>query len=44
MNAQPGTVRLAVIDTDSGFVRVLTKRLEAAGWEHRVLSSTVPPE
>ena len=44
MNAQPGTVRLAVIDTDSGFVRVLTKRLEAAGWEYRVLSSTVPPE
>jgi DNA-binding response OmpR family regulator len=44
MNAPPGQVRLAVIDTDSGFVRVLAKRLEAAGWEHRVLSSTVPPE
>jgi DNA-binding response OmpR family regulator len=44
MNPQPGTVRLAVIDTDSGFVRVLTKRLEAAGWEYRVLSSTVPPD
>ena len=44
MTIQPGTVRLAVIDTDSGFVRVLTKRLEAAGWEHRILSSTVPPE
>ena len=44
MNAAPGQVRLAVIDTDSGFVRVLAKRLEAAGWEHRVLSSTVPPE
>jgi DNA-binding response OmpR family regulator len=44
MNSQPGTVRLAVIDTDSGFVRVLTKRLEAAGWEHRILSSTVPPD
>ena len=44
MNAQPGTVRLAVIDTDSGFVRVLAKRLEAAGWEYRVLSSTVPPD
>jgi DNA-binding response OmpR family regulator len=44
MNATPGQVRLAVIDTDSGFVRVLVKRLEAAGWEHRVLSSTVPPE
>jgi DNA-binding response OmpR family regulator len=41
---QPGTVRLAVIDTDTGFVRVLTKRLEAAGWEHRVFSSTVPPD
>ena len=44
MNPQPGTVRLAVIDTDSGFVRVLAKRLEAAGWEYRILSSTVPPE
>ena len=44
MTLQPGTVRLAVIDTDSGFVRVLTKRLEAAGWEHRVLSSTVPAD
>jgi DNA-binding response OmpR family regulator len=44
MNPAPGQVRLAVIDTDSGFVRVLAKRLEAAGWEHRVLSSTVPPE
>jgi DNA-binding response OmpR family regulator len=44
MTIQPGTVRLAVIDTDSGFVRVLNKRLEAAGWEHRILSSTVPPE
>ena len=44
MNAQPGQVRLAVIDTDSGFVRVLSKRLEAAGWEYRVLSSTVPSD
>ena len=44
MNAAPGTVRLAVIDTDSGFVRVLVKRLEAAGWEHRVITSTMPPE
>jgi len=31
-----------VIDTDSGFVQVLAKRLEAAGWEHRVMTSTVP--
>jgi DNA-binding response OmpR family regulator len=44
MSTQTGTVRLAVIDTDSGFVRVLTKRLDAAGWECRVMSSGVPIE
>src|SRR2546423_8440070 len=38
------TIRLAVIDTDSGFVKVLTKRLEAAGWQHRVVASAVPPD
>jgi DNA-binding response OmpR family regulator len=37
-----GGVRLAVIDTDSGFLQVLTKRLERLGWEHRVLASAVP--
>ena len=36
--------RIAVIDTDSGFLQVLTKRLERLGWEHRVLASTVPIE
>jgi DNA-binding response OmpR family regulator len=44
MTNQPGTIRLAVIDTDSGFLTVLAKRLEGAGWEHRVLSSSVPVE
>jgi DNA-binding response OmpR family regulator len=44
MSTHPGAVRLAVIDTDSGFVRVLTKRLDAAGWECRVLSGGVPTE
>jgi DNA-binding response OmpR family regulator len=44
MNAQPGTVRLAVIDTDSGFLRVLTRRFDAAGWEYRVLSGSAPAE
>ena len=44
MSGTPGTVRLAVIDTDSGFVRVLVKRLEAAGWEHRVVTSMIPPD
>jgi DNA-binding response OmpR family regulator len=35
-------LRIAVIDTDSGFLQVLTKRLERLGWEHRVLASAVP--
>src|SRR6478672_3214478 len=35
-------LRLAVIDTDSGFLQVLTKRLERLSWEHRVLASAVP--
>ena len=37
-------LRIAVLDRDSGFLQVLTKRLERIGWEHRLLASTVPPE
>ena len=33
-----------MLDSDSGFVQVLTKRLEAAGWQYRVLASPVPLE
>ena len=40
--AVPAPVRLAVLDSDSGFLQVLGKRLEAAGWQHRVLASPVP--
>jgi DNA-binding response OmpR family regulator len=39
-SAQP--LRIAVIDGDSGFLQVLTKRLDRLGWEHRVLGSAVP--
>jgi DNA-binding response OmpR family regulator len=39
--AQP-PVRLAVLDSDSGFLQVLGKRLEGSGWQHRVLGSPVP--
>jgi DNA-binding response OmpR family regulator len=39
-----GSIRLAVIDADSGFVRVLSKRLEGAGWQFRTLAAAVPPE
>jgi DNA-binding response OmpR family regulator len=36
------SIRLAVLDSDSGFLQVLTKRLDAVGWAHRVLASPVP--
>jgi DNA-binding response OmpR family regulator len=42
MSAEAGTVRLAVIDADSGFLRVLGKRLDVAGWQYRVLPGGVP--
>jgi DNA-binding response OmpR family regulator len=35
-------IRLAVLDSDTGFLQVLGKRLENAGWQHRVLASPVP--
>ncbi len=33
--------RIAVLDRDSGFIQVLSKRLDRLGWEHRVLGSPV---
>src|SRR3954467_7212823 len=41
--AQP-PIRLAVLDSDTGFLQVLANRLDAAGWQHRVLASPVPIE
>jgi DNA-binding response OmpR family regulator len=41
---QPPAVRLAVIDSDSGFLQVLKKRLESTDWQYRVLASPVPVE
>ncbi len=40
--AGQAAVRLAVIDSDSGFLQVLGKRLDGMGWQHRVLASPVP--
>jgi DNA-binding response OmpR family regulator len=37
-------LRIAVLDRDSGFIQVLSKRLDRLGWEHRVLGSPVPTE
>jgi len=42
--SQTQNIRLAVIDTDSGFVTVLAKRAEAAGWQLRQAASAVPPQ
>src|SRR5580704_12239453 len=38
------SLRIAVLDRDSGFIEVLSKRLDRLGWEHRVLASPVPAE
>lgn len=37
-------LRLAIIDRDSGFLQVLAKRLDAAGWEYRALPAAVTPD
>ena len=44
MSAQGVTFRVAVIDDDSGFLRVLAKRFEGAGYQYRILSGPVPAE
>jgi DNA-binding response OmpR family regulator len=42
--AAPAAARLAIIDSDSGFVRVLAKRIGAVGWRAQVLGSAPPIE
>ncbi|HUR86289.1 MAG TPA: response regulator transcription factor [Solirubrobacteraceae bacterium] len=42
--AAGGSLRVAISDGDSGFVQVLTKRLDRLGWGHRVLGGAVPVE
>jgi two-component system response regulator RegX3 len=37
-------LRVAILDGDTGFIQVLTKRLDRLGWEHRLLGSAVPVE
>jgi DNA-binding response OmpR family regulator len=37
-------LRVAVLDRDSGFIQVLSKRLDRVGWEHRVLASPIPAD
>jgi DNA-binding response OmpR family regulator len=44
VSANPATLRVAVIDDDSGFVRVLAKRLEGARAQYRILSGPIPAD
>ncbi len=44
MNPTQDPIRLAVVDDDSGFVTVLTKRTEAAGWRVRATAAPIGPE
>ena len=44
MGVTSGSLRLAVVDSDSGFVRVLVKRLEGVGWQFRILTAPPPPD
>src|SRR3954451_10866514 len=39
-----GDLRMAILDTDSGFVRVLTRRADDLGWQYRRLESPPRPE
>jgi DNA-binding response OmpR family regulator len=41
---QAASLRIAVLDRDSGFIQVLSKRLDRLAWEHRVLASPVPAD
>ncbi|MCO5316061.1 MAG: response regulator transcription factor [Solirubrobacterales bacterium] len=40
---RPG-LRVAVIDSDTGFLRVLANRMDSAGWQHRFLGAVPPPD
>ncbi|MGI8511148.1 MAG: response regulator transcription factor, partial [Solirubrobacteraceae bacterium] len=35
----PGPIRLAILDGDTGFVRVLVNRVESSGWTYRRLEA-----
>src|SRR3954467_12816790 len=35
-------LRIAVLDRDTGFLQVLSKRLDRLGWEDRVVGAAVP--
>lgn len=44
MSSGRAALRVAVIDTDSSFIRVLSNRMDSAGWQYRIIASAAPPE
>ena len=44
MSTKTAPLRVAVLDDDTGFVRVLARRLEGAGAQYRVLSGPIPAD
>jgi DNA-binding response OmpR family regulator len=44
MSSSTGTLKVAVIDRDGAFLKVLGNRLDAAGWQYRVVGGLVPAE
>ncbi|MDP9135404.1 MAG: response regulator transcription factor [Actinomycetota bacterium] len=44
IHSDPGPIRLAILDSDSGFVQVLVNRADSMGWQHRRLESAPRPE
>ena len=38
-HTDPGPIRLAILDSDSGFVQVLVNRVEGMGWQYRRLEA-----
>jgi DNA-binding response OmpR family regulator len=43
-HSDPGPIRLAILDSDSGFVQVLVNRADSMGWQHRRLEAPPRPE
>jgi DNA-binding response OmpR family regulator len=44
ISSDPGPIRLAILDSDSGFVQVLVNRADSMGWQHRRLEAPPRPE
>jgi DNA-binding response OmpR family regulator len=44
MTTARSAIRLGVVDSDNGLQTVLARRLQRAGWQHRVFASPVPAD